>query len=226
MDEPRHDVALFFGLTPDGGGVPENMATVVVKATKSAVMSAAKDVSVLKSALERPLPLTQWALSGGQVIALLRKELSDLSIPALLAKGWAQYDEFRAYCDESKHPPATPCVVSLFKHSVSSKHRPVVELFLDGAPAGKVQFEVEISIEFEGASVVIRNKRFMAAKTGSAQAKGTLACEGTQILERELARIDLPGELPFGDGYPIEPLATSNTPNPAATVEPRATKRG
>jgi len=220
MDEHRHDVALFFGLTADGDSVPENMATMVAKATKSAVMNAAKDVSTLTSALQRPVPLTQWALSGGQVIALLRKELSKLSIPELLAKGWAQYDEFRTYCDEAKHPPAKPCVVSLFKHSVSSKHRPVVELFLDGAPAGKVQFEVEISFEFEGASVVISNKRFMAAKTGSAQAKGTLSCEGTQILERELAKIDLPGELPFGDGYPIEPLATSTTPNSATTAEP------
>jgi hypothetical protein len=146
------------------------------------------------------------------VIALLRKELSDLSIPALLANGWAKYDAFRKFCKEPEHPPTTTYVVPLFKHTISSKHRPVIELRLDGVPAGKVSFEVEVSIAFEEVSVVIKNKRFMAVQTGSAQAKGTLKCEGTQILERTLSKIDLPGKISLGAGYLIEPLSMSNVP--------------
>jgi hypothetical protein len=209
MSESTHNVALFFGLTPDGGGVPENMTSVVTKATKVAVIEAAKNVKTLKTVLEKPLPLTQWAASAGQVIALLRKELSDLSIPELLAKGWLKYDGFRAYCKEPEHPPATRYVVPLFKHSISSKHRPVIELRLDGVPSGKVTFEVELSIEFEEVAVVIQNKRFMAVETGAAQAKGTIKCEGTQILEHKLEKIKLPGHISFGDGYLIDPLSTS-----------------
>ncbi len=219
MDEDRHNVALFFGLTPEGGGVPENMAEVVAKATKAAVLNAAKEVSAAKTALSRPLPVTQLAASGTQVIALLGKELSQLSIPGLLANGWAKYDAFRQYCKEPEHPPTTTYVVPLFKHSISSKHRPVIELRFDGVPAGKVSFEVELSIAFEEVSVVIRNKRFMAVQTGAAQAKGTLKCEGTQILERKLAKIDLPGKISFGDGFLIEPLSVSNVPKRAARSE-------
>jgi hypothetical protein len=216
MDEHTHNVALFFGLTPEGGGVPENVAEAVAKATKAAVLNAAKDVGAVKTVLSRPLPVTQWLASGTQVIALLRKELSDISIPGLLANGWTKYDAFRKFCKEPEHPPTTTYVVPLFKHSISSKYRPVIELRLDGVPAGKVSFEVEVSVAFEEVSVVIRNKRFMAVQTGAAQAKGTLKCEGTQILEHALAKIDLPGKISFGDGFLIEPLSLSNVPKPAA----------
>ena len=70
----------------------------------------------------------------------------------------------------------------------------MIELRLRWRSRRKVSFEVEVSIAFEEVSVVIRNKRFMAVQTGAAQAKGTLKCEGTQILERKLAKIDLPGK--------------------------------
>ena len=212
MSESKYNIALFFGLTPEGGGVPEDMKAAVTKATKAAVLAAAKDVKSLKTVLARPLPVTQWAASGAQVIALLRKELNDLSIFHLLANAWLKYDGFRAYCKEPEHPPTTRYVVPLFKHTVSSKHRPVIELRLDGTPAGKVNFEVEFSIEFEEVSVVIQNKRFMAVEMGSAQAKGTIKCEGTQILEHKLEKIKLPGEKSFGDGYLIDPLSSAGAP--------------
>jgi hypothetical protein len=143
------------------------------------------------------------------VIALLRKELSDLSIPRLLVGGWTQYDKFRDYCDEKKHPPREHCVIPLFEHTISSTHRPVVELRIDGVPAGRVNFEVKLSITIESVSVVITNKRFMAAQLGAVEAKGEVKCEGVDILERKLGRFDLPGTLTFGDGYPIEPFAAT-----------------
>jgi len=59
----------------------------------------------------------------------------------------------------------------------------------------------------------------MAVQTGAAQAKETLKCEGTQILERKLAKIDLPGKISFGDGFLIEPLSESNVPKRAARSE-------
>ena len=49
----------------------------------------------------------------------------------------------------------------------------------------------------------------MGAKTGAAEATGTFECEGAQILERKLGKIDLPGDISFGDGFPIDPTATA-----------------
>ena len=52
----------------------------------------------------------------------------------------------------------------------------------------------------------------LAALPGAAEAKGTVKCEGIDILERKLGRFDLPGEIKFGDGYPIDPLQLSGKP--------------
>jgi hypothetical protein len=217
MDEHTSSVALFFGLTPEGGGVPKEMTAAVAEATKKAVQQAATHVSVIKTVLEHGLPSVQWTAAGNQVVDLLRNELASLSIPALLAKGWTKYAPFREYCKEPKYTPNKRYVVPLYKHTLSSKHRPVIELRLDGLPAGKVNFEVELSLTFESAALVIQNKRFMSVTPGTAEAKGTLKCEGAQILERKLDKISLPGEISFGDGFPIEPFAASTEP-PAPAV--------
>jgi hypothetical protein len=210
MAEHTSNVAIFFGLTPEGGGAPESMTGAVAKATTNAVQHAAAGVGVVKTVLERGVPATQWAATATQVIALLGKELSGLAIPSLLAKGWSTYEPFRKYLDETKYPPTTPYVVPLHKHTISAAYHPLIELRLDGTPAGKVNFTVKVSITFDVVSVVIQNKRFVGAKTGAAEAKGTLECEGAQILERTLSKIDLPGDISFGDGFPIDPSATAN----------------
>ena len=85
-------------------------------------------------------------------------------------------------------------------------------------PAGRVNFEVKLSVTIESLSVVIMNKRFMAALPGAAEAKGTVKCEGIDILERKLGRFDLPGEIKFGDGYPIDPLQLSGKPERQPTA--------
>ena len=212
MDERTHTVALFFGLTPKGGGVPEDAVAKVEFATREAIQKVATQTGVIKAVLQRGVPATQWAAAAGQVIALLHKELSDLSIPTLLIQGWTKYEKFREYCDEAKHPADERNVVPLFKHTLTSTHKPAVELRIDGVPAGRVNFEVALSVTIESVSLVIINKRFMEALPGAVEAKGTVKCEGIDILERKLGRFDLPGKIKFGDGYPIDPFATTAHP--------------
>jgi hypothetical protein len=212
MDERTHTVALFFGLTPKAGGVPEDAVTKIEFATREAVQKAATQAGVIKAVLQRGVPATQWAAAAGQVMALLHKELADLSIPRLLVEGWTKYEKFREYCNEAKHPAAERNVVPLFKHTLTSTHKPAVELRIDGAPAGRVNFEVKLAVTIETVSLVIMNKRFMAALPGAVEASGTVKCEGIDILERKLGKFDLPGEMKFGDGYPIDPFAVSATP--------------
>jgi hypothetical protein len=207
VDEQAHSVALFFGLTPDGGGVPEEMTHAIAGATRAAVQQAATNAGVIKAIFERGVPATQWASAASQVIALLRKELNDLSLPALLAKGWATYAPLKQYAEEGKYPPEQVCVVPLFKHTLSSIHHPVIEMRLDGLSAGKVNFEVNLSLTFQDVALEIQNKRFLGVKTGSAEGSGTLKCEGAQILERKFGKIELPGSISFGSGYPINPFA-------------------
>jgi hypothetical protein len=207
MDERTHTVALFFGLMPQRGGVPKDAMATIEAATKEAVHKVASQAGVIKAVLQHAVPATQWATAAGQVMTLLHKELSDLSIPSLLVGGWTRYEKFQEYFNEEKHPAQERSVIPLFKHTITSTHRPVVELRIDNVPAGRVNFEVSLSLTIESVSVVIMNKRFMAARPGAVEAKGTVKCEGTVILERKLGRFDLPGELSFGDGYPIQPFA-------------------
>ena len=173
MDEHTHNVALFFGLTPEGGGVPENMASVVAKATKAAVLNAAKDVDAVKTVLDATTSRdaiggvryagdraagqgAQRSLNSGAA----RQRVGEVRrVPKVLegTRASAHHDHMSSRSSSTR---------------ISSKYRPVIELRLDGAPAGKVSFEVEVSIAFEEVSVVIRNKRFMAVRDGRRPSEG------------------------------------------------------
>jgi ABC-type transporter Mla maintaining outer membrane lipid asymmetry ATPase subunit MlaF len=70
---------------------------------------------------------------------------------------------------------------------------------------GKVDFQVTVSLAFEGLTLKIRGGRIMEILAGSCTGKGAIRCEGCLLVERETAPFMLPGSLKLGDGVPIAP---------------------
>ena len=91
MDEHGHNVALFFGLTPEGGGVPGEHGDRGREGDKGCSSERGEG---RRRRQDRFVATTSGDAIGGVRHAGNRaagKELSQLSIPGLLANGWAKY---------------------------------------------------------------------------------------------------------------------------------------
>ena len=131
---------------------------------------------------------------------------SALNVPLLdvFAAGWKALGELRKFCDQSKYPPGEVSNYALAKHVMKSKHRPRFRVLFDGAPCGpEIDFDVELKLTIEAASLEILDAKIMKVATGSIQGSGSISCAGATLLERKTKAVDVPGTYAFGDGIPI-----------------------
>ena len=214
---------VFFGLEGENGKTPKELASAVRTAVVAQLREGAKAVAVAK-AFTGKAPETQLDLATTEVIGLLRRAMTGVSIPDVLVSGWTKYSALRKYANASEYPPDKTYVEPFFKQTLTSKHRPFVELKLGGMPSGKVQFEVAVDITFEEVSLSIRGGQIVGAKPGKMSASGTIKCEGKQILKRKFGDFTLPGELHFESGVVLDPkaagLASPSLPSSTPSVHP------
>jgi hypothetical protein len=130
-------------------------------------------------------------------------KLLDIDGVGILVGAWNKARELRKYRDPVKYPPEDVVVVPLAKHKVESKHRPYLELSVDGQAVGRLQFDVDLVLTLEGVELTIQGGRIRQIKTGKAVGVGTLKCGGAVLhsLDRKLA--SLPGVIDLGEGYLI-----------------------
>jgi hypothetical protein len=214
---------VFFGLEGENGKTPKEVASAVRAAVVAQLREGAKAVAVAK-AFTGKAPETQLDLATTEVIGLLRRAMTEVSISDVLASGWNKYSAVRKYANASEYPPDKTYVEPVFKQTLTSKHRPFVELTLGGVPTGKVQFEVAVDITFEEVSLSIRGGHIVAARPGKTSASGTIKCGGKQIFTRKLGEFVLPGEIRFESGVVLDPkaaaLAPQSLPLSTPTVHP------
>ena len=129
--------------------------------------------------------------------------LLDISGVDILVGAWNKARELRKYRDEAKYPPGDVVLVPLTKHKIESKHRPYLELVVNGQPIGKLQFEIDLALTLEGAELTIQGGRIKRIQTGNSLGSGSVKCEGAVLhsVERKLGA--LPGVIELGEGVLI-----------------------
>jgi hypothetical protein len=146
----------------------------------------------------------QWPAAFGEIMKRV-EDLLEPDIPGIMAAAWNKYRLLRKYLDRDKYPPDKTVLVSLAEHTVTSEHRPSIEIMINDRLVGKVDFHVTASLVFEGLTLKIRGGRIMEILTGSCTGKGAISCENCMLIERETAPFPLPGAVKLSDGVPISP---------------------
>jgi hypothetical protein len=170
-------------------------------------LSALESGAVLSNLKDRVLAEArgiQWPAACGEIMKKV-EDLLDPDIPGILAAAWNKYRLLRKYLDRDTYPPHKTVLVSLAEHTVTSEHRPSIEIMINDRLVGKVDFQVTVSLVFEGLTLKIRDGRIMEIRTGSCTGKGSISCENCMLIERETAPFPLPGEVKLGNGVPIAP---------------------
>jgi hypothetical protein len=143
-----------------------------------------------------------WRIVRSQIPEHLGK-LLDIDGVDILIGAWNKARELRKYRDPTKYPPDDVIVVPLAKHKIESKHRPYLELSIDGRGVGRLHFNVDLALTLEGVELTVQGGRIKKIKTGRVLGTGTLKCEGALLhsIDRPLA--SLPGVIDLGEGIAI-----------------------
>ncbi len=138
-----------------------------------------------------------------QRIAPEVKNLPPIDVPAIAAAAWNQCRTFQAYADPAKYPPEDTIPVPLLKHTITSKHRPSIDVLLNEKQLWKITFELDLSFTLT-ASVAIRAAKIVEIRPlDECQAEGSLTWEGVLLAQRETKPLELGPVISLNDGIPI-----------------------
>lgn len=137
---------------------------------------------------------------AGRVAAdLLRLDLGDV-----LMRGWAKHSDLKAAGRRTVQEPGSEEVVTLATHTISSTHRPYVDVRVDEVLLSRVQLAIVLSLTVTGLVAVVRDGSLIEVRSGSCRMTGTLDCEGVRIGERATS-FDLPERLRIPAGLRLVP---------------------
>jgi hypothetical protein len=123
-----------------------------------------------------------WPRTLGGVAEQLAAALS-VSVPRMLAGAWNRYRVLQKYADPKRANEVA--LVPLAKHTVKSRHTPSVEVVVNEARIGKIDFVVAVELELEGAVLKIQGGKITEIQVASCKGKGTLTCEGYVLLDEK-----------------------------------------
>lgn len=129
---------------------------------------------------------------AGRIPDLLRVDLG-----AILVGGWKKAKELERYADPAKYPPDETVFVKLGHHTVTSSHKPSLDIAVDGVKVDTVPFELKLTLALDTATLTIRGGEVLAVAPGACKAAGELKCEGYSIVKRESRAVRLPGRWTF-----------------------------
>jgi hypothetical protein len=117
--------------------------------------------------------------------------LLDLDITDVLALAWTKHTDLVAAGRRTRQQPGSEELVPLATHTVSSTHRPCVDVFIDEVKVTDVELELTLSLVVTGVLAVVRDGRLVALHGGAIDASASLRCEHARVLERS-RRLALP----------------------------------
>lgn len=126
-----------------------------------------------------------------------------LDLGVILVGGWKKMAELRRYTDREKYRPDETMIVELTRHTVTSTHKPILDIVADGLKIDAVPFDLELTITLDGALLEIRDGKILAVTPGSCKIGGELKCEGVEIFKRNSAPVTLNGRWTFEEPVQI-----------------------
>ena len=113
--------------------------------------------------------------------------------------GWMKYRQFKELLERSQQSPDQTLLLSLADHSIQSTHRPLVELLIDGAVVGRLEFEVQVAFRLEGVVLKVRAGRVREVVTARGHLTGAVKCHGVALAEAKSRPFELPGGIQLSE---------------------------
>lgn len=171
----------------------------------------------------KKVPTGFLTAAAREALTVLSQRL-DIPLGEILGGVWSKYSDFLEYADPKRHPPERRSLVPLGKHKISYSRTSPVEVLLGSTKLGSIDFAATLVFIIKGATVTVQRGRFMGMRSGSVTFEAKLECEKKEVFKRTSKDYPLPGEISFGDGFPIIPAGNQlySALQPTASLRPPA----
>jgi hypothetical protein len=150
----------------------------------------------IKAALVKAAPgLPLGALVDG--VARGVQEMLDIPVTDVLVGAWNRSRDLWAALQTTTESPNATMLVPLLAHTITSEHRPYVEVTKGEVPIARLVFPLKLEFRVEGVALRIRQGRISEILGGTIKVKATLKFGDFVLFDKALAPIGIPGALPL-----------------------------
>lgn len=132
-------------------------------------------------------------------------ELLNIPLPDVMIRAWRESGILNKYINSEEYDPEAVIFIELKEHTMSSNHKPYLDIEINQKSIGKINFEINLELIVKGIILKIQDAKIKQIRTGNIKASGTINCEGHEIGKKESEEVDFPGTLDLGEGIPIAP---------------------
>jgi len=144
-----------------------------------------------------------WSSLAADVSEKL-EQMFDIRVTDILAAAWKDYQALIDCADPAKHSADETISLPMADHHVETSLKPCLEITVGERPPVRITFEIACELELKGLVVKVQNACIRELRIGACRAKGSVKCEGMQLIRRETKDLDLPGRLGLSPGIPIK----------------------
>lgn len=149
---------------------------------------------LFKEGVAKEIKGIKWVASKFDIAEKVA-ELLDIKIPSIFLSSWRKSDEIKKLLDQSAKSPEEKFEVNLSEHTITSEHKPYIEVMVKNMTVYKIEFDLNLSFILHGFILKIQNGIIYGIDPGVCNAQGTLSWEKIKLLEKKLEPIKLPGTI-------------------------------
>lgn len=162
-----------------------------VKKDQLSEIESKSKVATLKERIKEKAKEIDWP-AAFEAIIKKAEDLLDIEIPDIMIGAWKKYAELAKYTDAEEYPPDETYLVPLAEHTITSNHKPHIDILVNDHKLGSINFSIDLSLALKGFVLKIQAAKITEILTGSCQAKGSLKCEDFTLLEKQSEPLSLP----------------------------------
>jgi hypothetical protein len=117
-------------------------------------------------------------------------------------EGWRKFEDLVKAAERTVATPGSSEVLDLATHSITSTHKPHVDVFVDDTKVATVRFDLSVKFSVKGVVATVRDGCLVTLQSGVCDVVGTLAAQGRELAKRE-GHYELPLLVHLGDGIPL-----------------------
>ncbi|MFI5801082.1 hypothetical protein [Streptomyces sp. NPDC051677] len=151
---------------------------------------------------------------AGSIDSFLSLDVFDVA-----AGGWRRHAALTEAAHRTRATPGSEEVVALASHEITSKHRPYIDVFLDGAKVGTLDVWLDLLFRISGLVTVVRDAHIVAVRSGQCVLDARLTVQQIPLAERQ-ARLHLPGIWHLHTPLPLLRAQPPPPPPPPPPVPP------
>jgi hypothetical protein len=148
---------------------------------------------------------TGWPAAWSRLQSELPR-LFDVPLLDILLASWEKYSLVSQYAEPDAQEPGKRTTLDLEKRSLSSTHKPRVELRVNDQLVATLPFTIKLNLQFKTLRLTVGDGRIWRIESGRCEGSGSVLMGERTILERTFSQVELPGQIDFIEGLSIPSL--------------------